>query len=67
MHRVSAVPAKKGVPLTLAVDEAATAPLRDWPVTDGHSAEHDNEHAGGTGVVDDVAGRCGHTGCVCQI
>lgn len=60
MHRVSAVPAKKGVPSRLAVDEADAAPLRDGPVTDGHSAEHSDEHVGGTGVVDDVAGRCGH-------
>jgi hypothetical protein len=67
MHRVSAVPAKKGVPRTLAVDEAAAAPLRDGPVTDGHSAEHDDEHAGGTGVVDDVAGRCGHRMCLSDL
>jgi len=47
MHRVSAVPAKKGVPRRLAVDEAAAAPLRDGPVTDGHSTEHGDERAGG--------------------
>lgn len=35
-------------------------------VTDAHSAEHSDEHAGGTGVVDEVVGRCGHR-CVCQI
>ena len=47
MHRVSAVPAKKGVPRRLAVDEAAAAPLRDGHVTDGHSTEHGDERAGG--------------------
>jgi hypothetical protein len=57
MHRASAVFAKKGVPSRLAVDEAAAAPLRDGPVTDGHSAEHGDDHVGGTGVVDEEVGR----------
>jgi hypothetical protein len=43
MDRVSAVPAKKGVPSRLAVDEAAAAPLRVGPVTDGHSAEDSDD------------------------
>jgi len=50
MQRVSAVPAKKGVPCGLAVNEAAAALLRDGPVTDGDSAEHGDEHSGGAGV-----------------
>ena len=66
MHRVSAVPAKKGVPRRLAV-RAAAAPLRDGPVTDGHSAEHSDEHVGGTGVVDEVVGRCGHRMCLSDL
>ena len=59
MHRVSAVPAKKGVPSRLAVDEAAAAPLRDGPsptVIPLNTATI----VGGTGVVDEVAGRWRH-------
>ena len=66
MHRVSAVPAK-GVPSRLAVDEAASASLRDGPVTDGHSAEHGDEHTGGAGVVDEVVGAGGHRMCLSDV
>jgi hypothetical protein len=60
MHRVSAVPAEKGVPRRLAVGEAAATSLSDGPVTDGHSAEHSDDHVGGTCVVDEVVDRWGH-------
>lgn len=66
MHRVSAVPAKKGVPSRLAVDEAAAAPLRDGPrptVIPLNKATI----VGGTGVVDEVAGRCGHRMCLSDL
>ena len=56
MHRIGAVPARKGVPLRLAVDGAASAALRGGLVTEGRSGEHGEEHAGGTGVVDEAAG-----------
>ena len=61
MRRVSAVPAKKGVPSRLAVDEAAGAPLRDGPsptVIPLNTATI----VGGSGVVDEVAGRWGAPG-----
>jgi hypothetical protein len=67
MHRVSAVPGKQGVPRRLAVDEAAAALVGDGPVTDGHSAEHGDEHAGGTGVMDEVIVRCGHRMCLSDV
>ena len=57
MHKVSAVPAKKGVPRRLSVDEAAAALLTYGPVTDGHSAEHGDGHAGGTCVTGHVVGQ----------
>jgi len=50
-------PLRKGVPRRLAVGEAAATSLSDGPVTDGHSAEHSDDHAGGTGVVDEIVGR----------
>jgi hypothetical protein len=62
--RVNAVRAKKGVPRRLAVNGAAAAPLRDGLVTEGRSGEHGEEHAGGTGVVDDAAGRCRDRMCL---
>ena len=65
--RVNAVRAKKGVPRRLAVDGAASAPLRDGLVSEGRSGEHGEEHAGGTGVVDDAAGRCRDRICLSDL
>jgi len=34
---------------------------------DGHSAEHGDDHVGGTGVVDEVAGRWVHRTCLSDL
>lgn len=57
----------RGVPHRLDVYEAAAVPLTDWPVIDGHSGEHGDEHAGVTGIVDEVVGRCGHRTCLSDL